>query len=180
MHGLLEHLYGCLELCKRRGLPGDRVFVHAFTDGRDTSPNSGLNFVRAIEAKMREIGVGQIATVIGRYWAMDRDNRWPRVEKAYRAIAFGDGAKFRTRRRCDHVVLPNTRRRQHERRRVHHAVGHHLRRRRKTAHDRAKWRLNNFLQLSWRSTARAHQSVRHRRLRWLRSRRASSTFTSRR
>ncbi|MBC8106623.1 MAG: 2,3-bisphosphoglycerate-independent phosphoglycerate mutase, partial [Anaerolineae bacterium] len=94
VHGLLEHLFGCLELCRRRGLVGDRVFVHAFTDGRDTSPNSGLGYVRRIEEKMREIGVGQIATVIGRYWAMDRDNRWPRVERAYRAIAFGDGAKF--------------------------------------------------------------------------------------
>lgn len=94
VHGLLEHLYGCLELCRRRGLAGDRVFVHAFTDGRDTSPNSGLNFVRAIESKMREIGIGNVATVIGRYWAMDRDNRWPRVEKAYRAIVAGDGARF--------------------------------------------------------------------------------------
>lgn len=93
VHSLLEHLYGCLALCKRRGL--DRVFLHAFTDGRDTSPNSGIEFIRQIEAKMAEIGVGRIATVIGRYWAMDRDNRWDRVEKAYRALAFGDGAKFR-------------------------------------------------------------------------------------
>src|ERR1700691_5395229 len=93
VHGLLEHLYGCLELCRRRGLT--RVFLHAFTDGRDTSPNSGLGYIGKIEAKMREIGVGKIASVSGRYWAMDRDNRWPRVEKAYRAIAFGDGPKFR-------------------------------------------------------------------------------------
>jgi 2,3-bisphosphoglycerate-independent phosphoglycerate mutase len=96
VHGLLEHLYGCLELCKRKGFPGDRVFLHAFTDGRDTSPNSGLGYVRQIEAKMREIGVGHIASVSGRYWAMDRDNRWPRVEKAYRAIVFGQGPHFRT------------------------------------------------------------------------------------
>src|SRR6476660_1922073 len=94
VHGLLEHLYGCLELCKRRGLT--RVLLHAFTDGRDTSPNSGLGYVRQIEAKMKEIGVGQVATVSGRYWAMDRDNRWARVEKAYRAIASGEGAKFRS------------------------------------------------------------------------------------
>ena len=95
VHGLLEHLYGCLELCRRRGLR-DRVFLHAFTDGRDTPPNSGLGYVRQIEAKMREMGVGKVATVSGRYWAMDRDNRWPRVEKAYRAIALADGARFRT------------------------------------------------------------------------------------
>jgi 2,3-bisphosphoglycerate-independent phosphoglycerate mutase len=94
VHGLLEHLYACLELCRRRGLK--RVFLHAFTDGRDTSPNSGMKYVRQVEAKMSEIGVGQVATVIGRYYAMDRDNRWPRVEKAYRAIAFGEGAKFET------------------------------------------------------------------------------------
>jgi 2,3-bisphosphoglycerate-independent phosphoglycerate mutase len=94
VHGLLEHLYACLALCKKRGLT--RVFLHAFTDGRDTSPNSGLGYIQQIEAKMREIGVGQIATVSGRYYAMDRDNRWPRVEKAYRAIAFGDGARFPT------------------------------------------------------------------------------------
>jgi 2,3-bisphosphoglycerate-independent phosphoglycerate mutase len=92
VHGLLEHLYGCLILCKKRGL--DRVFLHAFTDGRDTPPNSGIEYVRQIEAKLKELGVGKIATVIGRYWAMDRDNRWPRVEKAYRAITQGDGPMF--------------------------------------------------------------------------------------
>ena len=94
VHGLLEHLYGCLEQCKRRGLT--RVFLHAFTDGRDTPPNSGLGYLRQIEAKMAEIGVGRIATVSGRFWAMDRDNRWPRVARAYRAIVFGDGAIFRS------------------------------------------------------------------------------------
>src|SRR5688572_12957486 len=94
VHGMLEHLYACLELCRRRGL--GRVFLHAFTDGRDTSPNSGLEYVRQAEAKMRELGVGRIATVSGRYYAMDRDNRWDRVEKAYRAIVFGDGRKFKS------------------------------------------------------------------------------------
>jgi 2,3-bisphosphoglycerate-independent phosphoglycerate mutase len=93
---LLEHLYGCLELCRRKEFPGDRVFLHAFTDGRDTPPNSGINYLNQIEAKMRELKVGRVATVIGRYYAMDRDNRWPRVEKAYRAIVFGEGAKFRS------------------------------------------------------------------------------------
>ncbi len=94
VHGLLEHLYGCLALAKAHGL--ERVFLHAFTDGRDTSPNSGAGYVKQIEAKMKEIGVGRIATVSGRYYAMDRDNRWPRVEKAYRAIAMGEGPKFAT------------------------------------------------------------------------------------
>ncbi|HEV8607587.1 MAG TPA: 2,3-bisphosphoglycerate-independent phosphoglycerate mutase [Tepidisphaeraceae bacterium] len=94
VHGLLEHLYGCLELCKRRGF--SRVFLHAFTDGRDSSPNAGIEYLRQVQAKMKEIGVGAVATVMGRYWAMDRDNRWDRVEKAYRAIAFGEGAKFRS------------------------------------------------------------------------------------
>jgi 2,3-bisphosphoglycerate-independent phosphoglycerate mutase len=92
VHGLLEHLFACLELCKRKGL--NRVFLHAFADGRDTPPNSGLGYIKQIEAKMAEIGVGKIATVTGRYWAMDRDERWPRVEKAYRAITAGEGAKF--------------------------------------------------------------------------------------
>ena len=94
VHGLLEHLFGCLELCKRRGL--DRVFLHAFTDGRDTSPNSGLGYIRQIETKMNEIGVGQIATVSGRYWAMDRDNRWGRIEKAYDAMVLAEGPKFKS------------------------------------------------------------------------------------
>jgi 2,3-bisphosphoglycerate-independent phosphoglycerate mutase len=94
VHGLLEHLYGCLELAKRNGLT--RVFLHAFTDGRDTSPNSGLGYIKQVEAKMKEIGVGKIASISGRYWAMDRDNRWQRVEKAYRAIAGGQGPKFRS------------------------------------------------------------------------------------
>jgi 2,3-bisphosphoglycerate-independent phosphoglycerate mutase len=92
VHGRLEHLFGCLELSRRKGIK--QVFLHAFTDGRDTPPNSGLGYIREIEAKMKEIGVGQIATVSGRYWAMDRDNRWPRVEKAYRALTAGTGPAF--------------------------------------------------------------------------------------
>ena len=112
VHGLLEHLYGCLDLCRRRGVPGSRVFLHAFTDGRDTSPNSGLGYLQEVEAKMRELGVGRVATVVGRYYAMDRDNRWPRVEKAYRALVNGVGAKFRTaeeavRAYYNHPTEPN-------------------------------------------------------------------------
>jgi 2,3-bisphosphoglycerate-independent phosphoglycerate mutase len=94
VHGLLEHLYGLLELCRRRDLR--RVFLHAFTDGRDTPPNSGLGYIRQIEGKMKELGVGQIATVSGRFYAMDRDNRWQRVEKAYEALTAAEGPKFRS------------------------------------------------------------------------------------
>ena len=92
VHGLLEHLYGCLELCRRRGL--GRVYLHAFTEGRDSPPSYGLKYIREVQAKMRELGVGEVATVSGRYYAMDRDNRWPRVEKAYGAIARGVGPRF--------------------------------------------------------------------------------------
>ncbi|HMO26832.1 MAG TPA: hypothetical protein PKB10_11235 [Tepidisphaeraceae bacterium] len=95
VHGLLEHLYACLELCKRKGLT-DRVFLHAFTDGRDTAPSSGMGYIQQVEAKMRALGVGRIATVGGRYYAMDRDNRWARVEKAYRALTEGAGPRFRS------------------------------------------------------------------------------------
>jgi 2,3-bisphosphoglycerate-independent phosphoglycerate mutase len=92
VHGLLEHLFGVLDLAKRRGLT--RVFLHGFTDGRDTPPNAGLAYVRQIEAKMNDLGVGQVASITGRYYAMDRDNRWARVVKAYNAIAKGEGAFF--------------------------------------------------------------------------------------
>jgi 2,3-bisphosphoglycerate-independent phosphoglycerate mutase len=83
VHGMLEHLYGILRQAKADGLAADRVFIHAFTDGRDTPPQSGLAFIQQVEAKLREIGIGRIATVCGRFWAMDRDNRWERVQKAY-------------------------------------------------------------------------------------------------
>ena len=110
VHGLLDHLYGCLELCRRRGLK--RVFLHAFTDGRDSPPSYGLKYVAALEAKMKELGIGGVATVSGRYYAMDRDNRWPRVEKAYRAITFADGPKFDSATKAiqsyyDHPTEPN-------------------------------------------------------------------------
>jgi 2,3-bisphosphoglycerate-independent phosphoglycerate mutase len=83
VHGMLEHLYGILGEAKAAGIAPDRVFIHAFTDGRDTPQRSGLGFVRQIEAKCRELGIGRIASVSGRFWAMDRDNRWERVSRAY-------------------------------------------------------------------------------------------------
>lgn len=81
VHGMLEHLYGILRQAKEDGIT--EVFIHAFTDGRDTPPQSGLGYVKQVDAKCREIGVGKIATVCGRFWAMDRDNRWERVQQAY-------------------------------------------------------------------------------------------------
>jgi 2,3-bisphosphoglycerate-independent phosphoglycerate mutase len=83
VHGMLEHLYGILQQAKDDGLTKAQVFIHGFTDGRDTAPQSGLGYIAQVEAKCREIGVGTIATVCGRFWAMDRDNRWERVQKAY-------------------------------------------------------------------------------------------------
>lgn len=91
VHSHIEHLYGLVEMAKREGL--SKVYVHAFLDGRDTPPTSAKEFMEALVAKMKEIGVGKVASVSGRYYAMDRDNRWDRVEKAYRAIALGEGVK---------------------------------------------------------------------------------------
>lgn len=89
VHSHNTHMYGLLELAKRNGI--ENVYLHAFLDGRDTAPTSGKGFVQEALDKMKEIGVGKIATVIGRYYVMDRDNRWDRVERAYKAIAEGEG-----------------------------------------------------------------------------------------
>ena len=89
VHSHNTHLYALLEMAKRYGL--SKVYVHCFLDGRDTPPASGKDYVQELTDKMQEIGVGQIATVMGRYYAMDRDNRWDRVEKAYRAMTLGEG-----------------------------------------------------------------------------------------
>jgi 2,3-bisphosphoglycerate-independent phosphoglycerate mutase len=94
VHATLEHVYGLLELAKREGLTQDQVNVHAFTDGRDTSPTGGVDYVRDFQEHAEEIGVGRIASIIGRYYAMDRDNRWERIEKAYRLLVDGDGESF--------------------------------------------------------------------------------------
>ena len=89
VHSHIGHIYGLLELAKRNGL--EKVYVHCFLDGRDTPPESGKDFVAQLEAKMAEIGVGKVASVMGRYYAMDRDKRWDRVELAYRALTKGEG-----------------------------------------------------------------------------------------
>ncbi len=91
VHSHITHLYGLLELAKRRGLT--KVYVHALLDGRDVPPSSGKDYVEACAKKMGELGVGEIATVMGRYYAMDRDNRWERVEKAYAAMVYGEGVQ---------------------------------------------------------------------------------------
>lgn len=91
VHSHNTHIYGLLELAKREGL--QNVYVHCFMDGRDTAPSSGKGFIQELADKMKEIGVGKIATISGRYYAMDRDNRWDRVEKAYAALTKGEGVK---------------------------------------------------------------------------------------
>ncbi len=90
VHSHMEHLYALLRMAAERG--ATRVFVHAFLDGRDVPPKSGLGFVEQLEAHVRQLGAGEIATVMGRYYAMDRDKRWERVEKAWRAMLLGEGA----------------------------------------------------------------------------------------
>lgn len=89
VHSHIEHLYGLLRLAKEAGL--SRVYVHCFMDGRDVSPTSGRGFIAQLQEEMALLGVGKIATVSGRYYAMDRDNRWERVEKAYLAMVEGQG-----------------------------------------------------------------------------------------
>jgi 2,3-bisphosphoglycerate-independent phosphoglycerate mutase len=88
VHSHLEHLYALLRMAQQSKV--ERVFVHCFLDGRDTPPNSGIDFLRQLEQKLREYRTGQIATVTGRYFAMDRDNRWERIERAYRAMVHGE------------------------------------------------------------------------------------------
>jgi len=89
VHSHEEHLYALIRMAAARG--AERIFVHAFLDGRDVPPSSGLDYVRALEVVLGEVGVGRVVTVMGRYYAMDRDNRWERVEKAWRAMVLGEG-----------------------------------------------------------------------------------------
>ena len=89
VHSTLDHLYALLKMAHIKGLK--RVYIHAFLDGRDTPPTSGRDFVAKTMEKCREIGVGKIATVMGRYYAMDRDKRWDRLERAYDAMVYGEG-----------------------------------------------------------------------------------------
>lgn len=91
VHSNIEHLYALLNFCKQQGVP--RVYIHGFTDGRDSPPTSGLSYVQQIMEHCQQIGIGEVATLMGRYFAMDRDKRWERIEKAYNALTLGDGAQ---------------------------------------------------------------------------------------
>lgn len=116
VHSHITHVYGLLEMAKREGV--ENVYVHAFLDGRDTPPTSGITFVSALEDKMKELGVGKIASLSGRFYAMDRDNRWDRVEKAYRNLTEGNGVQATSAKEAmqasydndvtDEFVLPTT------------------------------------------------------------------------
>src|ERR1700758_3572834 len=88
VHSQNTHLYALLKMAKQQGV--DRVFVHAFMDGRDTLPTNGAGYLEQLQQKMREYNSGKIATVNGRYYAMDRDRRWERIAKAFNAMVFGD------------------------------------------------------------------------------------------
>lgn len=92
VHSHIHHLFALLELAKKHEL--EQVYIHAFLDGRDVSPDSGVQFIQETLDKMKELGVGKLATVQGRYYAMDRDKRWERTEKSYRAMVYGDGPKY--------------------------------------------------------------------------------------
>ena len=98
VHSHLEHVYALLKLAKDNGLAN--VYVHCFLDGRDTPPTSAKGFIAELENKMAEIGVGKVATISGRYYAMDRDNRWERVEKAYNAMVLGQGNTASSAEEC--------------------------------------------------------------------------------
>ncbi len=112
VHSDLDHALAVVDLVKRSGLPGDRFAIHAITDGRDTSPTSGIEFVEKLEEKLRQQGVGQVASVIGRFYAMDRDLRWERVEQAYRMMTRGadqtaDSSTEAIQRYYDHPTESN-------------------------------------------------------------------------
>ncbi|HWO53375.1 MAG TPA: 2,3-bisphosphoglycerate-independent phosphoglycerate mutase [Paenibacillus cookii] len=92
VHSHIEHMFAMLDLAKKEDMHD--VYIHAFLDGRDVAPDSGKKFIQELQAKIQEVGIGKIATVQGRYYAMDRDKRWERVEKSYRAIVYGDGPKY--------------------------------------------------------------------------------------
>lgn len=98
VHSHLEHVYALLKLAKDNGLAN--VYVHCFLDGRDTPPASAKGFIAELESKMTEIGIGKVATISGRYYAMDRDNRWDRVEKAYNAMVLGEGNTAASAEEC--------------------------------------------------------------------------------
>ena len=101
VHSHMEHLYGLLEMAKKNGL--EKVYVHAYLDGRDVPPSSAAEYMEELVAKIKEIGVGSVATISGRFYAMDRDNAWDREEKAYSALVYGEGVQAVS---YTHLTLP--------------------------------------------------------------------------
>lgn len=94
VHSTMEHAFACIELCKQHGIEKDKLFIHAFTDGRDTSPKSSITYLEELEAECQRDKVGKIASVVGRFFAMDRDERWDRIKLAYDLLASGVGKPF--------------------------------------------------------------------------------------
>ncbi|KAA0548722.1 2,3-bisphosphoglycerate-independent phosphoglycerate mutase [Bacillus sp. BGMRC 2118] len=115
IHSHIQHLYALLKLAKSEGV--ENVFIHGFLDGRDVGPQTAKSYIQDLQQKIEEIGVGEIATLSGRYYSMDRDKRWERVEKSYRAMVYGEGPTYRTPMECvedsyqngiyDEFVLPS-------------------------------------------------------------------------
>lgn len=115
IHSHINHMFALLKLAADEGL--EKVYVHGFLDGRDVPPQSALEYIKQTEEKMKEYGVGEFATISGRYYSMDRDNRWERVEKCYRAMVYGEGPEYKTPEACveesyengiyDEFVLPS-------------------------------------------------------------------------
>ncbi|MEZ6092257.1 MAG: hypothetical protein R3C05_30510 [Pirellulaceae bacterium] len=105
VHSDLEHAFAVTELVRRGGLDSDRYVVHAITDGRDTSPHGGLGYIKQLEDNLASAGVGRIGSVIGRYYAMDRDLRWDRIEMAYRMLTEGASQIAPVGNRCDSELL---------------------------------------------------------------------------
>ena len=102
VHSHNSHLYALLELAKQKGV--ENVYIHAFLDGRDTPPTSAIEYIKELEEKIKEIGVGKIATIEGRYYAMDRDKRWERIKLAYDAMVNGLGNKFKTAQKAIETI----------------------------------------------------------------------------
>jgi 2,3-bisphosphoglycerate-independent phosphoglycerate mutase len=94
VHSSQAHLHALIRLAASKGLRGGQVVIHAFMDGRDTSPNGGARYLADLEAVLEETGCGVVGSIVGRYWGMDRDNRWPRIEKAFRLLTQGTGTRF--------------------------------------------------------------------------------------
>src|SRR5699024_7553580 len=94
VHSHYKHLFALLELAKKQGVK--KVYVHGFLDGRDVDQKSAIRYIEETENKLEEIGIGQFASISGRYYAMDRDNRWDREEKAYNAMSNGEGPVYPT------------------------------------------------------------------------------------